>query len=268
MTGATTNSVRGSRLPVLCRLAAMAFCVGAWFMAHAGPTAGAEPAAAAQQAFQEARGQYKTDAGKPATACQFARACFDLAEFATNNSERADLAQQGMQASQQALDKEPKSAPAHYYLAMNMGQLARTKSLGALKLVSRMEREFSLARDLDERIDYAGPDRSLGLLYRDAPSIGSVGSRTKSRQHLQRALELVPNYPENRLNLVETYLKWGERNSASRELKTLEEQWPTARAALAGPVWVSSWADWEQRLKKVKKEIEEPLKPLESPRQK
>jgi hypothetical protein len=131
-----------------------------------------------------------------------------------------------------------------------------------------MEREFSLARDLDERIDYAGPDRSLGLLYRDAPSIGSIGSRTKSRQHLQRALELVSNYPENHLNLVETYLKWGERNSASRELKTLEEQLPAARAELAGPVWASSWADWDQRLTKVKKEIEEPLKPLESPRQK
>jgi hypothetical protein len=246
----------------------MTFCVGAWFVAQAGPAAGAEFAAAAQRAFQTAQGQYKNDGGKPATACQFARACFDLAEFATNNSERADLAQQGMQACQQALNKEPKSALAHYYLAMNLGQLARTKSLGALRLVSRMEREFSLARDLDERIDYAGPDRSLGLLYRDAPSIGSIGSRTKSRQHLQRALELVSNYPENHLNLVETYLKWGERNSASRELKTLEEQLPAARAELAGPVWASSWADWDQRLTKVKKEIEEPLKPLESPRQK
>jgi len=30
-------------------------------------------------------------------------------------------------------------AAAHYYLAMNLGQLARTKSVGALKLVKQME---------------------------------------------------------------------------------------------------------------------------------
>ena len=101
---------------------------------------------------------------------------------------------------------------------MNLGQLARTKGLGALKLVDQMEREFSRARELDEQLDYAGPDRNLGLLYRDAPAIGSVGSRTRAREHLKRAVELAPQYPENRLNLIEAYLKWGERTGAYREL--------------------------------------------------
>jgi hypothetical protein len=71
-----------------------------------------------------------------------------------------------------------------------------------------MEREFSLARKLDEHFADAGPDHNLGLLYRDAPALGSIGSRAKARQHLQRAVELAPQYPEKRLNLIEAYLKW------------------------------------------------------------
>ena len=75
--------------------------------------------------------------------------------------------------------RESNSAPAHYYLGMNLGQLARTKGLAALRLVSQMEHEFTRARELDEQLDWAGPDRNLGLLYRDAPAIGSVGSRAE-----------------------------------------------------------------------------------------
>jgi hypothetical protein len=131
-----------------------------------------------------------------------------------------------------------------------------------------MEKEFSLARQLDERFDHAGPDRGLGLLYLDAPTLGSIGSRTKARQHLRRAVELAPDYPENRLNLVEAYVKWSERADAGRELRTLEDQLPAARAAFTGPAWASSWTDWDQRLKKVKKRAEDSSKTLESPRQK
>ena len=32
-------------------------------------------------------------------------------------------------------------------------------------------------------------------------------------------MELAPRYPENRLNLIEAYLKWGERTGAHRELQ-------------------------------------------------
>ena len=105
--------------------------------------------------------------------------------------------------------RESNLAPAHYYLGMNLGQLARTRGLSALRLVNQMQREFTRARDLDEHFDWAGPDRNLGLLYRDAPAFASIGSRSKAREHLMRAVELAPRYPENRLNLVETYLQLG-----------------------------------------------------------
>jgi hypothetical protein len=231
-------------------------------------TAEADFAAYAKTNFLAAQQKYRPDSNQVEAAWQFARACFDLGEFATNSSERAQLAEQGIAAARRLLTYQPKLCPAHHYLGMNLGQLARTKSLGALKLVDEMEREFLVARGLDEQFDHAGPDRNLGLLYRDAPALGSVGSRSKARRHLLRAAVVAPDYPDNRLNLVESFLKWGDRASARREFKELEELWPRARAALTGDPWAASWADWEKRLSAVRQKIEEQSKLLETPRQK
>jgi hypothetical protein len=197
---------------------------------------------------------------------QFARACFDLAEFATNSTERAALAQRGIAAARQVIASEPKNAPAHYYLGMNLGQLARTRFLGALKIVGELERAFLRTLELDPDFDHAGPDRNLGLLYRDAPSIGSVGSRRKANQHLQNAVRRAPKYPENRLNLAESLLGWGDRRGAVRELKALEENWDEAKKELSGPYWESSWADWEPRRQKLSERLSESLPGLKSPR--
>ena len=46
--------------------------------------------------------------------------------------------------------------------------------------------------------------------------------------------------------------------SAQRELAALEEVWPSARTNFVGEAWAASWADWEPRLKKLKKKIEAP----------
>ena len=198
---------------------------------------------------------------------QFARACFDLGDFATNSSERAEIAEQGISACREVISKNPASVEGHYYLGMNLGQLAQTKGLGALKIVDLMEREFKTVRQNDETFDYAGPDRNLGLLYRDAPSIGSIGSRSKAKQHLARAVELAPSYPENHLNLAETCLKWEDRNCATRELKAVESGWSAARTNFVGVEWAQSWLDWKKRLQAVKLKVEEHSIAIRAPHQ-
>jgi tetratricopeptide (TPR) repeat protein len=223
------------------------------------------PGAAARQGFQDAKSRYEREPGNSEASWQFARACFDLAEFATNNAQRVDIAEQGIAACKQLVARQSYSAPGHYYLGMNLGQVAQTRGLNALKLVDEMEREFSLARNLDSSFDHAGPERNLGLLYRDAPSIISVGNRSKAKKHLMRAVELAPDYPENRLNLIEAFLKWNERNSAQNELQVLEKRLPEAHAAFSGPSWEANWADWDKRIREIRKKLEEPSKAIPSP---
>jgi hypothetical protein len=154
----------------------------------------------AQNEFLRTQQLFRTAPEISSNIWQFASACFDLATLATNETRRAESARLGIAASQQLLAREPKSAPGHYYLAMNFGELAEAEapSLAAYKLVHEVEREFKAATALDETFDFAGPPRCLGLLYRDAPGWPlSIGNKKKAKEFLEHAAALAPDYPEN-----------------------------------------------------------------------
>ncbi len=216
-------------------------------------------------AFQQAETQYRAQPENTEAAWKFARACFDEADAATNKQVRATFAERGIAACREALARSSNSAPVHYYLGLNLGQLASTRGLSALKLVSQMESELLSARELDPKFDFAGPDRSLGLLYRDAPSMLSVGSKSKARRCLERAIQVAPHYPDNRLEYIDTLLKWGDHNGALRELKGLEAIWAAAKAEFSAAAWSASWAEWGAKLEQLKNKLQEPSR-LETPR--
>ena len=217
-------------------------------------------AARAAVEYQRAQIQLQSGTNGPAAAWQFARVCFDLADFATNDTQRAEIAGQGIAACQELLARETNSAPGHYYLAMNYGQLARAEapSLAAYRLVRQMESEFKTAADLDKTFDYAGPERCLGLLYRDAPGWPfSIGSSRKAREWLEQAAIFAPDYPENHLNLAESFLQWHESDEAKSELTTLDTLWPDARKKFTGENWEQSWDDWSTRRDAARKKLAE-----------
>jgi tetratricopeptide (TPR) repeat protein len=184
---------------------------------------------------------------------RLARAAFEWAEFARQDDTRGEVADAGIAAARTAIREQPTNAAAHYWLGMDLGQLARTKSLGALKLVREMEEEFLRARTLDEHVDFAGPDRSLGLLYRDAPGWpASIGSKKKAREHLERAIQLHPEFPDNQLALLESLEQWGERQNFTRQLKVVENVLVDAKEKFAGPEWEQGRADWNKRFAALK----------------
>jgi tetratricopeptide (TPR) repeat protein len=225
------------------------------------------PADRLERIYREAKTHFKESPSDTSAAWQFARACFDLAELAQNSSDRATLAEEGIGACHAALDHKYGLAPAHYYLAMNLGQLARTKALGALKLVHEMEGEFKAAIELDEKFDYAGARRSLGLLYKDAPGWPtSIGNRGKARFNLHRAMELCPDYPDNRLSWLEALLEWGERGAVLEALPKLRESMQSARQKFTGEEWVLSWRDWNARFDRLQSKATAPSERAVSPR--
>lgn len=225
-------------------------------------------AARAEKAFRQAQVQFAAGTNA-AAAWQFARASFDFADYATNDTQRADLARLGIAACQKLLARDTNSAPGHYYLALNYGQLARAEapSLAAYRLVRPMESEFKTAADLDKYFDHAGPERCLGLLYRDAPGWPlSIGSRRKARDWLEQAAKLAPDYPGNPLNLAESFLQWHERDNATTELNKLDALWPKAQKNLTGEAWEPNWNDWSRRRDIARKKLEEISAPARSPR--
>jgi len=209
----------------------------------------AEFAKRAEKAFADAKTRFEADTNNAEAAWQFGRACYDWADYAASDTRKAEIARLGIAACRKLVEKDTNSAPGHYYLAMDLGQLADARrGFEGLRIVSQMEAEFKIALGLDSKMDFAGPDRNLGLLYWQTPGWPiSLGSKTKARQHLQQALKVSPDYPENHLNLLEAELKWGDTDSVIRGLKALDELWPAARNKLTGDEWASSWADWDKR---------------------
>lgn len=188
----------------------------------------------------------------------FGRTSFELAEFATNAVERAALAEAALTPLRGLVERQPQFAAGHHYLAMNLGQLARTRTLSALRLVGEMERAFLAAARLDPGLDHAGPDRYLGKLYRDAPPWpASIGSRTKSRRHFELSVRRAPDFPENPLCLIEALLQWGEAKAASTAAKLYAERVVSARARWVGPEWTHDWKDWEARWQRIERRLRE-----------
>ena len=223
----------------------------------------------AETEYQRAHIQLQSNTNDITAAWQFARACFDFADFATNDTQRAAIAGQGIAACRDLLARKTNSAPGHYYLAMNYGQLARAEapSLAAYRLVKQIESEFKSAADLDKSFDHAGPVRCLGLLYRDAPGWPfSIGSKRKAKELLEQAVKLAPEDPENHLNLAESQLQWLESDGAKSELKTLDALWPVAQTNFTGEAWERSWADWTARRDSARKKLDELSAPVKSPK--
>ncbi len=215
-------------------------------------TFSAQFADAAQAKLLAARRVWQADTNNMAFAWALGRACFWRGEFAVTDEERAALAQEGIAVCRTVTARAPTLPEGHYYLAMNLGQLARTKWLEALGLVRELESSLKLASGMNPRLDHAGPDRCLGQLYRDAPGWPvSLGSKSKARTHLMRAVELAPEFPENHLALVETWLMWKDKKALQRDLKPLPAVMAKARQLFTGDDWAAHWDDWDRRWKEV-----------------
>ncbi len=207
-------------------------------------------AARAEKEFLLRQAAFAANPDEPTNCWQFARSCYDWADCATNDTQRENIADQGIAAAKHLIAQHSKAVAAHYYLGMNYGQRAEAiePALEALHLVNEIEKEFKTCEELDPHFDYAGPARNLGLLYRDAPGWPlSIGNNQKAKEHLVQATTLNPEYPENQLNLAESQLHWHDYDDAAKTLKKLAEIWPAAKTNFTGEAWEPSWSDWIPR---------------------
>jgi hypothetical protein len=202
--------------------------------------------------LEQVQAAFAKDPESTTNAWQLARAFFVLGEFATNSTERAQLATDGIAVSARLIDRAPMIAEGWYYHGLNSGQLARTKMLGALPIVRDMERSFTRSVALNPRLDHAGAHRCLALLYRDAPGWPfSIGSGRKARTHLESTLKLAPDYPENAIVRMESRIKWRNRAGLKADLEAYKAIRIKARKTFTGEEWRAYRQDWEERWKKI-----------------
>ena len=226
--------------------AVLGFCVAVLFLIANVVEGATDFVGEAEAAYQAARDNVATNSGDFKAQLKLAIAAFDFAEFAKSDDQREEIANVGIAASRKTVGLDPKSAAAHYYLALNLGQLARTKMLGALKLINEMVPEFKRSIELDQKFDYGGALRALGVLYNETPG-WSIGSKTKARANMEKALELAPNYPDNYLTYMEALLKWKDRETLETKMAAYGELLPKAKKEFSGKEWEWEWTDWDKR---------------------
>ena len=160
---------------------------------------------------------------------QAAQALAFLADNETRSPFRREAAQHGIVFAQRGRELNPNRVECHYWYAINLGWLADVDRSYGLKAVGEMETALKRAIQIDERYDYAGPLRVLGILYLRTPEPPvSIGSTHKGLRMLQHAADLFPDYPENYLYLAEA-LRDNERVREAKDAlsKVLEAKpWP------------------------------------------
>ena len=158
---------------------------------------------ASEKVYDAALIRFQSEASSTEDAWQLARVAFDFSEHLDPSNHKESVARQGIAAARACIQQSADLGEGHYYLALNLGQLARCRRLSALKLVREMEKAFLKARKLNASLDFAGPDRCLGRLYLQAPGWpASVGNSRKAMEHLTEAVRIHPDYPGNALQLV------------------------------------------------------------------
>ena len=198
--------------------------------------------------FREAQSGYEAARTNLAAVLAFSRACFEFAEFATNSAQRAVLAESGIAASRQALTLDPTNAAAFCSLGLNLGQLARTRTLGALKLVPQIETAWLTAARLDPKFNHAAPHRLLALLYEGAPGWPlSIGSRSEARTNFLKAVQLAPDYADNWLSFLEVCLDWNDLKTARSLIPKTTDAMAASRQQFNAPEWAWRLQDWEKR---------------------
>ena len=161
--------------------------------------------------------------------CEAAVTLAFVSENEANPNVRREAAESGIVLTRHASELKPRGVEGHYWYAINVGLLADTDRLYGLKAVGEMKEALERAIEIDERYDYAGPLRVLGLLYLRTPAPpASIGSPRRGLKLLQRAVELFPDYPENYLYLAEALRDNGRVGEARETVrKVLDAQpWP------------------------------------------
>ena len=160
---------------------------------------------------------------------QAAQALAFLAENETRSAFRIEAAKRGIVLTRHGRELNPGRVECQYWYAINVGLLADVDRSYGLSAVSEMETALKRAIEIDERCDYAGPLRVLGILYLRTPGPPtSIGSSRKGLKLLQRAVDDFPEYPENYLYLAEA-LRDNDRPDEARQVlaKVLEAKpWP------------------------------------------
>lgn len=181
-----------------------------------------------------------------------ARAAFWVADYAdTEKGRKSQFARACVEHARAAVKKDPKRVEGHYYLAACLGYVAETQTSGALEMVKEVAAEGQAAAAIDDKFEHAGAHRLLGMVYLRAPGWPtSIGDADEALTELQKAVELDPDFPVNRVYLAEALLKNDKAAEAGQQLEKA-----LSLAKPAEPEWARLEPRWRAEAAELQKKV-------------
>ncbi|RZA08980.1 MAG: hypothetical protein EOP11_03125 [Proteobacteria bacterium] len=155
------------------------------------------------------------------------------------------LHEEGLALAEAAKQVNPENPGALLQWTMHASAIAAMdKNLAALQQIKRIETTLLRLKEIAPGYEHAAADRTLGLLYRNAPMIISIGSTARAGRHLKEAFAKDPAYPGNCIFLADFYLGEGEK----REARRLVKDCGTEEKIGAYPVEAAEWKRLARRI--------------------
>lgn len=145
---------------------------------------------------------------------KLARAIRYQGEQIKGSKGEADLYREGIEYAKMAVELDPRSAAAHFWLGLLYGLFGRARGMmQSLHLIDPLKHEMEAVIAIDPAFEDGGAYRVLGRMYWAIPHwLG--GDTAKSIDYLRKAVEVGPDDVDNHLMLAESCISAGEKNEA------------------------------------------------------
>ena len=167
-----------------------------------------------------------------------------------NHKEKLQWVKQARELADQCVAAHPADAGCYYYRGQATGLYYDEVIFGYQNGVRSMIKDWEAALKLDPAFDHGGPDRMLGELYSSLPKyFGTKDVRqdlSKALEHLKKSVEIDPNYPTQRFDLAEVFLKIKMKEEADSMLKEAQKLMPEWQ----NDPYFAGWQDTNKDLKR------------------
>lgn len=149
---------------------------------------------------------------------ELARVTYLIGDAAPSKDAKLSRYQKGAEYARSAISHDPRSAWAHFWLAVNLGRIGQTKGvMNSLFMVKEIRTEIETVLTLDP--NHADALAVRGVINYEVPGLFG-GDMKKSFQDLQKAIELRPTTTRFYVDLGEACIRAKEYARARQNLST------------------------------------------------